>query len=99
MLFDIYMIFLTAFAIFGLFCLIEQIVMAVKYSSSPKSVTILNYDAAFSTYDSIRYIHNTLYNNEILVVSENPATVCPLATTVSQAELLKYITNALFTKN
>ena len=99
MLFDIYMIFLTAFAVFGLFCLIEQIVMAIKYSSAPKTITLIRYDAAFSTYDTIRYIHNTLYNNEIVVLSDNPDNICPMATTVTIDGLHKYITNALFTKN
>lgn len=99
MLFDIYMIILTAFAVFGLFCFAEQIVMTIRYSSSPKTVTVIRYDAAFPTYDTIRYIHNTLYNNEIVVLSDNPDHQCPMATTVSVEGLHKYITNALFTKN
>lgn len=45
MLFDVYMIVITAFALFGMFCLAEQIIMAIKYGDSPKSVTILRYDA------------------------------------------------------
>lgn len=98
MLFDVYMIVITAFALFGMFCLAEQIIMAIKYGDSPKSVTILRYDASYKTYDTIRFIHNSLYNNEIVVLSDNSAHKCPMATTISQGELSQYITNALFTK-
>ena len=98
MLFDIYMIILTAFAIFGFYCLAEQFIMAAKYSQAPKTVTILKYDGAISTYDTVQFLHNSLYNNEIVVLSDNPSHSCPYAATISQGELSQYITNALFTK-
>lgn len=99
MLSDVYMIVLTSFAVFGLFCLMEWLVMSVRFSQAPKSVTVMVADKSFSTYDTIRYIHNTLYNNEIIVVCETEQSTFPLATAVSEKELHRYITNALFTKN
>ena len=99
MLSDIYMIILTAFAVFGLFCIAEEIITAIRLSDAPKSVTVLLYDRHFDTYNTVQYIHNTLYNNEIIMLSEDSNDICPLATTVTPDELHKYITNALFTKN
>lgn len=95
---DVYMIIVTSFAVFGMFCLAEQIVMAVKYADSPKTITLIKYDASCKTCDTIRFIHNTLYNNETVVLSDSPDNKCPVATTVTPAELSQYITNALFTK-
>ncbi|MBQ6850412.1 MAG: hypothetical protein IJN77_05175 [Oscillospiraceae bacterium] len=99
MLYDIYMIILTSLAVFGLFGIVEWRVMSVRFSKASRSVTVLAADKSFSTYDTILYIHNTLYNNEIIVVSDGENTVFPMATTVSAEELHRYITNALFTKN
>ena len=98
MLSDVYMIVVTSFAVFGMFCLAEQIAMAIKYADSPKTITLIKYDASCKTYDTIRFIHNSLYNNEIVVLSDNPGHSCPMATTVTPGELSQYITNALFTK-
>lgn len=98
MLSDVYMIIVTAFALFGFYCLAEQVITAIKYSDTPKTITIIKYDASYRTYDAIQYIHNTLYNNETVVISDNPDNKCPLATTVRPGELSQYITNALFTK-
>lgn len=95
---DIYMIILTSFALFGLFCLTEQIIMSVKFSKAPKSVTVILGNKSFSTYDTIQYIHNALYNNEIVILSEKAGEEYPLATTLTTEELHTYITNALFTK-
>lgn len=99
MLSDIYMIILTAFAVFGLFCISEEIITAIRLSNAPKSITVLLYDRHFDTYNTVQYIHNTLHNNEIIMLSESSNDICPLAATVTPDELHKYITNALFTKN
>ena len=99
MLYDIYMIILTSFALFGFFCMIEQVFMSVRFSKAPKSVTVLLADKSINTYDTLWYIHNVLYNNEIIVISETDCTDFPMAAVVQEKDLHRYITNALFTKN
>ena len=96
---DVYMIILTAFALLGLFCLIDGIIMSIRFSAAPRTVTVMLAEKSFSTYDTVQYIHNTLYNNEIIVISEGDYTDFPMATVVQEKDLHRYITNALFTKN
>ena len=97
MVFDVYMIFITAFALFGAFCLIESIVMGIKYGRCSETVTIIKYNNERAVLATVEYLHNTLYNNKIIIVSDNGER-CLLAPTVTQEELHKYITNDLFTK-
>ena len=99
MLHDVCFIFITAFAFFGLYCFIDAFVMATKNFHSPHTVTIMQYTGHRDMYGAISYIHNTLYNNEIILVAEDASIQCPLAQTVTAEELHKYITIALFTKN
>ena len=94
---DIYMIFLTAFALLGAFCLIESIFMGIRYGKCSETVTIIKYDNEIQVLNTVEYLHNTLYNNKIIIVSDNKEE-CLMVPTVTQEELHKYITNALFTK-
>ena len=71
MAFDVYMIFITAFALFGAFCLIESIVMGIKYGRCSETVTIIKYDNERAVLNTVEYLHNTLYNNKIIIVSDN----------------------------
>ncbi len=96
---DVFFIAVTAFAFFGLYCFIDALVMSVRYSDAPRTVTIMEYDGSPSAYSTISYIHNTLYNNEIILVADGKIPDCPLAKTLTQEELHKYITFTLFTKN
>lgn len=97
-MFDVYMIFITAFAVFGLFCLVESIAMYICYRNSCETVTVIKYTEEYSTQNTIQYLNNTLYNNQVVVLSQEKI-IFPQADTVSVEELHKYITNALFTKN
>ncbi len=96
---DIYMIFLTAFAIFGIFSIMEDIVMYLSYRKSAKNVVIVfGGDNDATVYNTVQYLHNTLYNSYIIVVSEGNS-LCEEARYMTKEELLKYIKNDLFTKN
>ena len=97
-MFDVYMIFITAFAVFGLYCLVESIVMYMCFRNSCETVTIIKYNGEYSTQNTIQYLNNTLYNNQVVVVSKEKI-IFPQADAVSEEDLHKYITNALFTKN
>ena len=99
MIADVYMIFITAFALFGLYSFAEQLIVLFRRRNSPKSVTVMKYEKDMNLYHTINHLHNSLFNNEILLLSDNPEDTCPLATTVTQEELLKFITFDLFTKN
>ena len=94
---DVYMIFLTAFALFGAFSLIESVVMGIRYGKCSETITIIKYDNEIQVLNTVEYLHNTLYNNEIVIVSDKEEE-CVLAPTVTHEELYKYITNGLFTK-
>ena len=98
MIFDVYMIVITAFAVFGLFCLVENIAMHICYRNSCETVTIVKYSGEYSTQSTIQYLNYTLYNNQVVVVSGEKI-IFPQADTVPLEDLHKYITNALFTKN
>lgn len=99
MLHDVCFIFITAFAFFGLYCFIDAFIMSARNLHSPCTITIMRYTGEKDMYNAISYIHNTLYNNEIILVTEDDGVQCPFATTVTGEELHKYITIALFTKN
>ena len=99
MIADVYMIILTAFALFGAYSFAEQIIILFRRRNSPKSVTVMKYEKDMNLYHTINHLHNSLFNNEILLLSDNPEDICPLATTVTPEELLKFITFDLFTKN
>ena len=99
MISDVYMIILTAFALFGAYSLAEQLIVICKRHNSPKSVTVMKYEKDLNLYHAINHMHNEIFNNEVLLISDNPEDTCPLAPVVAPEELLKFITFDLFTKN
>ena len=44
MISDVYMIILTAFALFGAYSLAEQLIVICRRHNSPKSVTVMKYE-------------------------------------------------------
>ena len=99
MISDVYMIILTAFALFGAYSFAEQLIVICRRHNSPKSVTVMKYEKDLNLYHAINHMHNKLFNNEIILISDNPEDTCPLAPVVAPEELLKFITFDLFTKN
>ena len=95
---DAYNIIITAFALFGLYSFIDGVIMYLRYGRGAQTVTVIKYEDEYSVLNTIEYLNNALYNNSVVVVSDQK-TDSPVIPIVTLDELHKYITNALFTKN
>lgn len=97
MLFDFYFIILTAFAILGLFFVLETVMMHIQSLKAPRSVTIIKYSKDKNTNDKIKYIYDNIPNNEIVYLSENKEDgIIPRFT---NCEISSYLSNVLFTNS
>ena len=100
MFFDVYMIILTAFAVFGVYCFMEMIYTAITGRNAPVSVTVMALDSGEATREKAKNIRNTLSNNYVVYISddtgeaetEDGIRVCRFC------EISSYITDVLFTK-
>ena len=99
MTFDVCMIILTAFAIFGGYCLAEMVSDAVDGIHSPPSVTVMPYSEDDSTYKKVRRIYNNVPHNTVVFVGQEDSSIYPDSISCSVCEISAVVTNVLFTKN
>ena len=98
MLFDIYMIFLTSFAIFGIYCAIDMLKVVFYHNKMPKSITILKYNDEKYTKIKVDLLQDTINNNDILLIGSDEMNIYPDTKLMSKDDLLLYIKNEMFTK-
>ena len=101
MLFDIYIIILTSFAILGLYTFVELILAAVYIRKMPKSVTVMAYSQDEATAKKVYALQNNVFNNKIVLVDDDEIKVNSYADTdkILTGEISQYITDVLFTKD
>lgn len=100
MLFEIFMITLSAFAVYGLYCIGELILVFMGRRHSPKSVTIMLYQKDMETYSKIRYLQNNVFNNEIILLTDDTLQKNVYTDFIlsDNRHLLSELQNLLFTK-
>ncbi|MEG0019687.1 MAG: hypothetical protein RSA20_07740 [Oscillospiraceae bacterium] len=98
MLFDIYMILLTSFAVFGVYCFLDMLYSLFYLKRVPKTVTFLNYSIDPFTQRKIRLMQNSVGNNDIVFISENMENIYDDTKISKKADIMQYIDNGLFTK-
>ncbi|MEG1801633.1 MAG: hypothetical protein RR273_06605, partial [Oscillospiraceae bacterium] len=98
MLFDIYMILLTGFAVFGVYCFVDMLYTLFYMKKVPKTVTFLNYSIDPFTQRKIRLMQNSVGNNDIVFISENMENIYDDTKISKKADIMQYIDNGLFTK-
>lgn len=100
MLFEIFMITLSAFAVYGLYCIGELILVFMARRHSPKSVTIMLYQKDMETYSKIRYLQNNVFNNEIILLTDDTLQKNIYTDFIlsDKRHLLSELQNLLFTK-
>ena len=90
-MYTVYMIFLTGFALFGLYCFVDTLLSIIDYSKQPPTVTIFLNTQDYRTFKKIKYVENCVPNNyNILYPFENAET--------EQEQLIilnKYLKNVL----
>ncbi len=98
---DIYIIILTAFAVFGLYSLIELIISLRAGDDLPPSAVVMKYSNDEKTYTKRRYINNTVHNNSIIMVADEDvrADIFPGCTVCKECEISRAVAQRLFTKN
>ncbi len=98
---DIYIIVLTAFAVFGIYSFIEIIVTLYDSCNSPASVVIMRYSDREKTCSKIHYIDNAVYNNRIILVTDEDIqhNIYPGCTVCRECEISRAVAQRLFTKN
>lgn len=100
MTFDVCMIVLTAFAVFGGYCLAEMIFDALEEACSPPSVTFMIYGDDDHTYKKVRQMYNNIPNNTIVFLeSDGKENIYPDSVCCAVCEISDIVTNVLFTKN
>lgn len=72
-----YMIFMTGFAVFGLYCFLEMIFSLITGLKSPGSVTVMRYSESAACYRKLRSVQSSVFNNEILFIGENDRNIYP----------------------
>ena len=97
MFFDVYIIFMTAFALIGVLFLVTGIIELILGNGYPESVTIMKYSQDEKTMGKIKYIYNNIPNNEIVLIGENRGDGEFLQ--VKPEDIQDFITNALFTNS
>lgn len=60
---DIYMIFMSGFALFGLYCFAEAVLSILTLSEHPPTITIFLNSQDEMTFKKIKYVENYLPNN------------------------------------
>ncbi len=92
---DICVIILTAFAIFGGFCMLETIMQAVNSVNMPPSVIFVLKGENIEENYKIQLLSEDIPNSKIVFMNkEFPCTTC-----CENCEISKIIKDVLFTKN
>lgn len=97
MLFDIYMILITSFAVFGVYCFIDMLYTVCYLRKMPKSITILNYSSDKYTKRKVRFVQNTVANNELIFLSKDSKNIYENTVITPIDDIVKYIKGSLFT--
>ena len=97
MFFNMYIIFMTAFALIGILFLVTLIVEIMMEKDSPPSVTVMKYSEDEKTINKIKLIYNNISNNEIVLIGENNDESEFLQVKIDEVQ--DFITKALFTNN
>ena len=63
MISDVYMIILTALALFGAYSFAEQLIVICRQHNSPKSVTVMKYEKDLNLYHAINHIRKNTDTN------------------------------------
>ncbi len=98
---DICIIILTAFAIFGGYCMAEMLSDFLDKDKIPPSVLIMKYGADDYTAKKVKSVYNHLYNCSIVFITEDDGeinSIYPDTQTVKKCEISDVIESALFTK-
>ena len=95
---DLYMIILTAFAIFGLYSIAEEIVYCFNASKMVDLLVILDGSDEIMAIQTVNYLQNLMINANVMVITDKKEVNNSIAT-ITKEELIEYITNDLFTKN
>ena len=95
---DLYMIILTALAIFGLYSIAEEIVYCFNTSKMVDLLVILDGSDEIMAIQTVNYLQNLMINANVMVITDKKEVHNSIAT-ITKEELIEYITNDLFTKN
>ena len=88
---EIYLIFLSGFALLGLYCFIDTLISVITMSKYPPTVTIFLNSQDTDTMNKIRYIENNLPNNyNIFYPFDNK-----MSENEQQKALMNYLGNVL----
>ncbi|MEG1782335.1 MAG: hypothetical protein RR253_03695 [Oscillospiraceae bacterium] len=100
MLFDIYMIILTSFAILGLYTFLDMLGTAMQQQKMPRSVTVMAYSQDSGVLKKVYYLQNNVFNNKIVLIDNDELKINSYADTdkILTSEISQYITDVLFTK-
>lgn len=97
MFFDIYMILITSFAVFGVYCFIDLIYTLLYLRNMPRSITILSYSIDSYTKHKIKLMQNTVAVNDIVFLADDKENIYDNTQKMSRDEMIKYIEDSLFT--
>lgn len=86
-MYDAYMILMTAFAVFGRYSFLDMIFNILSGVKSPPSVTVMRYSRSDRRRKKIKYIHNTLFNNRVILIGGGDENVYPDTIKVSRRQL------------
>jgi len=97
---DIYIIILTAFAVFGLYSLIELIISLHVGDDLPPSAVVMKYSDDEKTYTKRRYINNTVNNNSIIMLADEDVSTDIMHGCIicKECEISRAVAQRLFTK-
>lgn len=62
-MYQIYLIFITGFGLFGLYCFVDTLLSIFSMSSFPPSITIMYNKQDDKTFKKIKYIEEAVPNN------------------------------------
>ncbi len=97
---DICIIILTAFAIFGGYCMAEMVSDYIDSKQRPPSVTVMVYRDDDYAYKKVKHIYENMYNNRIVFINpENKPVVYPDSAVVKDYDISQILEDVLFTKN
>lgn len=94
---DIYIIFLTAFAVFGLYSVFVMLVELYDSHNSPPSVTFIPYSTDEKTLSKIMSLSNHIPNNTIVFITDKNDIVTKTygCTVYSSCDITPYIIREL----
>ena len=91
-MYEIYMIFLTAFALLGLYCFVDTLFSIWDMPKQPPTVTVFLNSQDYKTFKKIKYIENNVPNNYNILYPFDQS-----KTEQEQLEILgKYLKNVLY---